>query len=83
MDFWIAPFMRDPLLIENARPKSAMGHMGRLQLWKIFGQTTIISYFKKALDLTDRGIKVPGESKFAEKKELVVPGYFWEALKNQ
>jgi len=78
--FWKASLMKDPVLTENAKSESAMGHMGRITSLKdLPPDKKIIGYIKEAMELTDRGIKLPPKVK-SDKQELVVPEYFLQAL---
>ncbi|MEO6720779.1 MAG: YdeI/OmpD-associated family protein [Ferruginibacter sp.] len=78
--FWKASLMKDPMLVENAKSESAMGHLGRITSLKdLPPDKKIIGYIKEAMDLTDRGIKLPAKPK-AEKTELEIPDYFIKAL---
>lgn len=77
--FWKAKLMKDPVLIENARSESAMGHLGRLKSIKdLPSDKKIIAWIKEAMVLNDKGIKL--EKPKVEKKELVVPDYFKKAI---
>ena len=79
--FWKASLMKDPVLIENARSEVAMGHLGKITSKKdLPPDKTIIAWIKEAMQLNDLGIKLPAKAKTIEKKELVVPAYFLEAL---
>lgn len=81
LGFWKAALMKDPLLIENAKSEVSMGHLGKLTSLKdLPADKKILAWVKEAMELTDRGIKLVS-TKTAEKKELVVPDYFTEALR--
>ncbi|MBS1512466.1 MAG: YdeI/OmpD-associated family protein [Bacteroidetes bacterium] len=80
--FWKAALMKDPVLLENAKAESSMGHVGRLTSLKdLPSDKKIISWIKEAMALNDLGIKMPAKPKSTEKKEIVVPDYFIKALK--
>ena len=80
--FWKAALMKDPVLIENARSETAMGHLGRLTSLKdLPPDKKILAWIKEAMALTDKGIKLPVKPKSTEKKELIIPDYFTKALK--
>jgi uncharacterized protein YdeI (YjbR/CyaY-like superfamily) len=82
MGFWKAALMKDAVLLENARSEVAMGHLGKItSLKSLPPDKKIIRWIKEAMNLTDKGIKLPGRTKDAVKKELVVPEYFMKALK--
>lgn len=79
--FWKAALMKDPVLIENARSETAMGHLGKLTSLKdLPSDKKMTAWIKEAMQLTDKGIKLPSKLKSTEKKELVVPDYFTKAL---
>ena len=79
--FWKASLMKDPVLVENARSESAMGHLGRITSVKdLPSDKKIISWIKEAMKLNDQGIKLPSKIKTPIKKELEVPGELIKAL---
>jgi uncharacterized protein YdeI (YjbR/CyaY-like superfamily) len=80
--FWKAALMKDPVLVENARSEVSMGHLGRLTSLKdLPSDKKITAWIKEAMELTDKGIKLPSKAKpAADKKELTVPDYFVKAL---
>jgi uncharacterized protein YdeI (YjbR/CyaY-like superfamily) len=81
MSFWKAPLMKDPLLLENARSETAMGHLGKLTSLKdLPSDKKLAAWIKEAMMLTDKGIKLPARAKTTEKKELTLPDYFIKAL---
>ena len=81
MGFWKASIMKDSVLVENARSEVAMGHLGKITSIKdLPSDKKLVAYIKEAMDLNDRGIKLPAKAKATEKKDLVVPPYFLEAL---
>ena len=79
--FWKAALMKDPMLMENAKSESAMGHLGKITSLKdLPSNKIIISYIKEAMKLNDDGVPLP-KRKPTEKKELIIPDYFINALK--
>lgn len=79
--FWKAALMKDPVLINNAKSETAMGHMGRITSLKdLPADKIILAYVKEAMKLNDDNIKV-AKPKPAIKSELIIPGYFTTALK--
>lgn len=79
--FWKASLMKNPILVENARSEVAMGHLGRITTKKdLPPDKTISNWIKEAMQLNDLGIKMPSKAKTLEKKELIVPDYFIQAL---
>ena len=83
MGFWKASLMKDPILVENAKSETAMGHLGRITSLKDMpSDKKITGWIKEAMELNDKGIKLPAKEKPTEKekKELTVPDYFTKAL---
>ena len=81
MGFWKASLMKDPVLIENAKSESAMGHLGKLTSVKdLPSDKKITTWIKEAMVLTDKGIKLSARIKTTAQKELIVPDYFVKAL---
>lgn len=81
--FWKAAIMKDPVLQETAKEEVAMGHLGKLTSLKdLPTDKKLTAWIKEAMELNDKGIKLPPKPK-AEKKELVVPDYFIAALKQK
>ena len=80
--FWKASLMKDASLVDNAKSEVSMGHLGRITSLKdLPADKKMIAYIKEAMDLNERGIKLPPKVVTTEKKELVVPDYFLEALR--
>jgi uncharacterized protein YdeI (YjbR/CyaY-like superfamily) len=81
MGFWKAALMKDPILVENAKSETAMGHLGRITSLKdLPSDKKITGYIKEAMMLNDKGIKAPAKGKTTAIKELTVPTYFTNAL---
>lgn len=81
LSFWKAALMKDPVLLENARAETAMGHLGRLTSLKdLPPDKKITAWIKEAMQLTDKGIKLPSKPKPLDQKVMEVPGYFAKAL---
>jgi uncharacterized protein YdeI (YjbR/CyaY-like superfamily) len=79
--FWKAALMKDPMLMQNAKSETAMGHLGRITSLKdLPSDKQMIAYIKEAMKLNDEGIKVKKE-KPAVKKELPTPPDLLAALK--
>jgi uncharacterized protein YdeI (YjbR/CyaY-like superfamily) len=79
--FWKAALMKDPVLIESAKTEVAMGHLGKITSLKdLPGDKKLTAWIKEAMELNDKGIKLPAKAKATEKKELAVPDYFTKAL---
>lgn len=78
--FWKAALMKDPVLMQNAKSESAMGHSGKLTSLKdLPSDKKMIAYLKEAMKLNDDGIKLPPR-KPTVKKDIVVPDYMAKAL---
>lgn len=79
--FWKASLMKDKALLDTAKSEVAMGHLGRITSLKdLPADKKLIAYIKEAMELNDKGIKVPVKTKTGEKKELTVPDYFTKAV---
>jgi uncharacterized protein YdeI (YjbR/CyaY-like superfamily) len=77
--FWKASLMKDAhkLLVNGSE---AMGQMGQIKsLADLPPDAVLISYIKEAVELNEKGVKVPKPPSGA-KKELQVPEYFIAAL---
>ena len=81
MGFWKAALMKDTVLMENAKSETAMGHLGRISSLKDMpSDKKITGWIKEAMELNDKGIKLPAKPKPAAGKEIAVPDYFTKAL---
>ncbi len=79
--FWKAALMKDPVLMQEARSESAMGHLGRItSLSDLPPDKKLIAWIKEAMALNDNGIKLPSKSAKPQ-KELVIPEYILKAIK--
>lgn len=79
--FWKGSIMKDPALKQTAQSETAMGHLGRITSLKYLpADKKITAWIKKAMELNEKGIKLPAKSKSTEKKEIVVPDYFEKIL---
>lgn len=78
--FFNAALMNESTLIKNAESESAMGHLGKITSLKdLPADKTIIALIKKAMQVTDEGIRVIKKAK--PKVEYVVPDYINFAIK--
>lgn len=81
VNFWKAALMKDSTLIENARSEISMGHLGRITTLKdLPADKKMLAFIKEAMELNDKGIKLPAKPKTIERKELVVPAYFQQVI---
>jgi uncharacterized protein YdeI (YjbR/CyaY-like superfamily) len=81
--FWLARRLTDPdNLLASGPEKTGMGHLGRItSLETLPPEEQLTSFIKEAMVLIDQGVKIKNAGGVVkEKKELVVPGYFLEAL---
>lgn len=79
--FWKAVLMKDHVLTDNARSEISMGHLGRITSVKdLPSDKKIIAWIKEAMQLTDKGVKLPAKTKTVVKKEVVIPDYLSKAL---
>jgi uncharacterized protein YdeI (YjbR/CyaY-like superfamily) len=78
--FWKASLMTDPQKILTAGSE-AMGQMGQIKsLADLPPDEVLIAYLREAVELNEKGVKLPAKPKGAEKKELPVPEYLVAAL---
>ena len=64
--------MKDLSLVETAKSEVAMGHLGRItSLKELPADKKMIAYIKEAMELTDKGIKLPSKTSSAQKKEYL------------
>lgn len=78
--FWKASLMKDPnnLLTQS---REAMGQMGQIKsLADLPPDDVLIAYIREAVELNEKGVKLPAREKSSEKKELDIPDYFVSAL---
>ncbi|MGC2236657.1 MAG: YdeI/OmpD-associated family protein [Pyrinomonadaceae bacterium] len=78
--FWKASLMSDPeKILTNSR--EAMGQMGQIKnLADLPPDDVLIAYIKEAVELNEKGVKIPSKAKTTEKKPLEIPDYFTTAL---
>jgi uncharacterized protein YdeI (YjbR/CyaY-like superfamily) len=73
--------MSDPVLVDNARSESSMGHSGRIESMKdLPSDKKMLAYLEEAKELNDKGIKIP-KPKREPKGDVVVPEVVTNALK--
>lgn len=78
--FWKGPLLKDRYNVLST--DEGMGHFGKIKnLDDLPSDKIILSYLIEAVKLNEEGVSVP-RKKLSEKKELEIPGYFLEALKN-
>lgn len=81
MGFCKAALIKDPVLVENAKSETAMGHLGKItSLKEMRSDKKITGWIKEAMELNDKGIRLPSKAKPEVKKEMEVPDYFLKTL---
>lgn len=79
--FWLASLMQDPDKILEAGKKKSMGHIGAIKsLNDLPPDNVLIKYIEAAMALIEKGVK-PKKEKSAASKEIQIPSYFLDALK--
>jgi uncharacterized protein YdeI (YjbR/CyaY-like superfamily) len=79
--FWKASIMKDPNKIMQIKDRGAMGHFDRITTVKdLPADKIMIAYIKEAVQLNEKGIKLPAKTKTTQ-KEIVVPSDIIAALK--
>lgn len=79
--FWKASIMKDPNKIMQIKDRGAMGHFDRITTIKdLPADKIMIAYIKEAVQLNEKGIKLPAKTKTTQ-KEIVVPSDIIAALK--
>jgi uncharacterized protein YdeI (YjbR/CyaY-like superfamily) len=75
-------FWKSTLILGNNKvEEEAMGHFGRItSLDDLPGEKTLIGYVRKAAELNEKGIKVPGRTQPKKKRPLQIPDYLKTAL---
>ena len=60
--FCKAALMEYPVLVENAKSETAMGHLGKITTLKeLPSDRRMIAYIKEAMLLNDNGIELPAK----------------------
>lgn len=79
--FWRASLMEDPeKLLALAGERSSMGQLGQIKsVADLPPEEVLVRYIKEAMELNEKGTKVPRKEKPAL-KEIEIPPYFLEAL---
>ncbi|WP_443939769.1 YdeI/OmpD-associated family protein [Pedobacter sp. MW01-1-1] len=79
MGFWKASLMSDDYNIFKEKSE-AMGGLGKItSLADLPSDEILIAYIREAIELNEKGVKLPPKPK-VETKELLVPQYFLDAL---
>lgn len=78
--FYKASLMKDPVLMNEAKAETAMGHLGRIgSLKDLPSDSKMTTWIKEAMALTDKGIKLPPRKK-SETTIIEIPEAFQKAL---
>jgi uncharacterized protein YdeI (YjbR/CyaY-like superfamily) len=79
--FWLASLMTDPEKLLTIGEKTAMGHLGQIKnVADLPPEKVLIRYIKEAMLLNEKGAKI-SKKKVTEIKEVEVPPYFLDALR--
>lgn len=79
--FWLGTKMDDPEGILNQIGESAMGQFGRIRSFEdLPSDDILIRYILHAMELTDSGVRLTKKDITGEKKDLILPVEFEEAL---
>ncbi|MBN1633357.1 MAG: YdeI/OmpD-associated family protein [Ignavibacteria bacterium] len=80
--FWKASYMKDKNKVFVKGENSGMGNFGKIKdIQDLPSAKIIIEYVKEAMKLNDNNVVIPKELKKNVRKELVIPKYFFKALK--
>lgn len=81
--FWLGSKMKDPdKLLAPVGERTAMGHFGRIKtLANLPSDKVLIKYIHEAMGLNEKGVKIAKKVKPEAQKEIEVPSYFSDALK--
>jgi len=78
--FWKGSLMNDEYRIFKERSE-AMGLLGKITSFEdLPSDEILIAYIQQAIQLNEDNVKLPPKPKSTEKKELIIPEYFMEAL---
>ena len=79
--FWLASLMTDPNKLLTIGEKTAMGHLGQIKsIADLPPEKVLVKYIKEAMLLNEKGAKI-SKKKVTEIKEVEVPPYFLDALR--
>jgi len=79
--FWKGSLMQDEYGIFKERSQ-AMGLLGKISSFDdLPPDEVLIAYIQQAVKLNEDNVKLPSKPKSTEKKDLIIPDYFVEALK--
>lgn len=79
--FWLGGIMEDPDGILSKGGETAMGQLGKIRsLNDLPSDEIMIRYIHQAMDLIDKGVKIPKKPTAEKKKELKIPEILQDAL---
>jgi uncharacterized protein YdeI (YjbR/CyaY-like superfamily) len=80
--FWLGALMKDPDgILDAAGERTAMGHLGQIKSVDDLPSDKILTkYIHQAMELIDKGTKLPKKPSPAIDKTVIVPEYFLTAL---
>src|SRR5215210_2555914 len=79
--FWLASLMTDPDKLLTLGEKTAMGHLGQIKnIADLPPEKVLVKYINEAMLLNEKGAKI-SKKKVTEIKEVEVPPYFLDALR--
>jgi uncharacterized protein YdeI (YjbR/CyaY-like superfamily) len=79
--FWLASLMTDPDKLLTIGEKTAMGHLGQIKnIADLPSEEVLVKYIKEAMLLNEKGTKI-SKKKVTEIKEVEIPPYFLDALR--
>ena len=83
LSFWLASLMSDPdKLLAPVGERTSMGNFGQIKsVYDLPSDEVLIKYIKEAMALNEKGAKLPKKEKAAASKEIEIPSYFSDALK--
>ncbi|MEJ7678389.1 MAG: YdeI/OmpD-associated family protein [Segetibacter sp.] len=80
--FWLASLMTDPDKLLAVGEKTSMGHFGQIKsVADLPSEEVLVKYIKEAMALNEKGAKIQRKEKAAATKEVEIPPYFLDALK--
>ncbi|QKJ28968.1 YdeI/OmpD-associated family protein [Mucilaginibacter mali] len=83
LNFWKSTLMDDPAGLFAAAEKGSAGSIGKIRsMADLPADDVLITYMLNAIDLNEKGIKLPPPKKTEEPKELEMPTDLIEAFKS-
>lgn len=79
--FWKAGLMSDPEGILEMAGNTRMAVLTAASVDDLPADPILLSYIEKAVELNEKGVKVPRPKASTVRQELKVPQYFWAAVR--